>query len=200
MKRRFANQSLVFLLIVMNRKLKLDELNRVSVQEFKNQKKLPIIVVLDNIRSLNNIGSFFRTSDAFNIEAIYLCGISAQPPHREIQKTALGATESVEWRYFETTEQALGKLKEKEFLIYAIEQTESSIYLQEFTYNLEKIALVFGNEVDGVGQNVINLSKSSIEIPQFGTKHSLNVSISFGVVLWHLVKPKPQGFIKQRVP
>lgn len=186
MKRRFANQSLVFLLIVMNRKLKLDELNRVSVQEFKNQKKLPIIVVLDNIRSLNNIGSFFRTSDAFNIEAIYLCGISAQPPHREIQKTALGATESVEWRYFETTEQALGKLKEKEFLIYAIEQTESSIYLQEFTYNLEKIALVFGNEVDGVGQNVINLSKNSIEIPQFGTKHSLNVSISFGVVLWHL--------------
>ena len=193
MKRRFANQSLVFLLIVMNRKLKLDELNRVSVQEFKNQKKLPIIVVLDNIRSLNNIGSFFRTSDAFNIEAIYLCGISAQPPHREIQKTALGATESVEWRYFETTEQALGKLKEKEFLIYAIEQTESSIYLQEFTYNLEKIALVFGNEVDGVGQNVINLSKSSIEIPQFGTKHSLNVSISFGVVLWHLVSQSLKG-------
>ena len=193
MKRRFANQSLVFLLIVMNRKLKLDELNRVSVQEFKNQKKLPIIVVLDNIRSLNNIGSFFRTSDAFNIEAIYLCGISAQPPHREIQKTALGATESVEWRYFETTEQALGKLKEQEFLIYAIEQTENSIYLQEFTYNLEKIALVFGNEVDGVGQNVINLSKSSIEIPQFGTKHSLNVSISFGVVLWHLVSQSLKG-------
>jgi len=193
LKRRFANQSLVFLLIVMNRKLKLDELNRVSVQEFKNQKKLPIIVVLDNIRSLNNIGSFFRTSDAFNIEAIYLCGISAQPPHREIQKTALGATESVEWRYFETTEQALGKLKEKEFLIYAIEQTENSIYLQEFTYNLEKIALVFGNEVDGVGQNVINLSKSSIEIPQFGTKHSLNVSISFGVVLWHLVSQSLKG-------
>ena len=177
----------------MNRKLKLDELNRVSVQEFKNQKKLPIIVVLDNIRSLNNIGSFFRTSDAFNIEAIYLCGISAQPPHREIQKTALGAAESVEWRYFETTEQALGKLKEQEFLIYAIEQTENSIYLQEFTYNLEKIALVFGNEVDGVGQNVINLSKSSIEIPQFGTKHSLNVSISFGVVLWHLVSQSLKG-------
>ena len=193
MKRKFANESLVFLLIVMNRKLKLDELNRVSVQEFKDQKKLPIIVVLDNIRSLNNVGSFFRTSDAFNIEAIYLCGISAQPPHREIQKTALGATESVEWRYFETTEQALGKLKEKEFLIYAIEQTESSIYLQEFTYNLEKIALVFGNEVDGVGQNVINLSKSSIEIPQFGTKHSLNVSISFGVVLWHLVSQSLKG-------
>ena len=193
MKRKFANESLVFLLIVMNRKLKLDELNRVSVQEFKNQKKLPIIVVLDNIRSLNNIGSFFRTSDAFNIEAIYLCGISAQPPHREIQKTALGAAESVEWRYFETTEQALGKLKEQEFLIYAIEQTENSIYLQEFTYNLEKIALVFGNEVDGVGQNVINLSKSSIEIPQFGTKHSLNVSISFGVVLWHLVSQSLKG-------
>lgn len=170
----------------MNRKLKLDELNRVSVEDFKNQKKLPIIVVLDNIRSLNNVGSFFRTSDAFNIEAVYLCGITAQPPHREIQKTALGATESVEWKYFETTEQALGKLNEKEFLIYAIEQTETPIYLQEFTYNMEKIALVFGNEVDGVGQNVINLSKNSIEIPQFGTKHSLNVSISYGVVLWHL--------------
>ena len=170
----------------MNRKLKLDELNRVSVKDFKNQKKLPIIVVLDNIRSLNNVGSFFRTSDAFNIEAVYLCGITAQPPHREIQKTALGATESVEWKYFETTEQALDTLKQKEFLIYAIEQTENSIYLQEFIYNFDKIALVFGNEVDGVGQNVINLSKNSIEIPQFGTKHSLNVSISYGVVLWHL--------------
>ena len=186
MKRKFANESLVFLLIVMNRKLKLDELNRVSVKEFKDQKKLPIIVVLDNVRSLNNVGSFFRTSDAFNIEAVYLCGITAQPPHREIQKTALGATESVEWEYFETTEQALDRLKEKEFLIYAIEQTENSIYLQEFIYNFDKIALVFGNEVDGVGQNVINLSKKSIEIPQFGTKHSLNVSISHGVVLWHL--------------
>lgn len=171
----------------MNRKLKLDELSRVSVEEFKKQKKLPIIVVLDNIRSLNNVGSFFRTSDAFNIEAVYLCGITAQPPHREIQKTALGATESVEWKYFETTEQALGVLKEKEFIIYAIEQTENPIYLQEFTYNLEKVALVFGNEVDGVSQNVVNLSKNSIEIPQFGTKHSFNVSISYGVVLWHLV-------------
>ena len=186
MNGKFANESLVFLLIVMNRKLKLDELNRISVEEFKNQKKLPIIVVLDNIRSLNNVGSFFRTSDAFNIEAVYLCGITAQPPHREIQKTALGATESVEWKYFETTEDALDKLNEKEFLIYAIEQTKKPIYLQEFTYNLEKIALVFGNEVDGVGQNIINLSKNSIEIPQFGTKHSLNVSISYGVVLWHL--------------
>ena len=185
MKRKFANESLEFLLIVMNRKLKLDELNRVSVKEFKNQKKLPIIVVLDNIRSLNNVGSFFRTSDAFNIEAVYLCGITAQPPHREIQKTALGATESVEWKYFKTTEQALDTLKEKEFLIYAIEQTENSIYLQEITYNLEKVALIFGNEVDGVGQNVINLSKKSIEIPQFGTKHSFNVSISYGIVLWH---------------
>jgi 23S rRNA (guanosine2251-2'-O)-methyltransferase len=185
LKRKFANESLVFLLIVMNRKLKLDELNRVSVEEFKSQKKLPIIVVLDNVRSLSNVGSFFRTSDAFKIEAIYLCGITAQPPHREIQKTALGATESVEWEYFETTEQALDRLKKKEFLIYAIEQTKNSIYLQEVTYNLEKVALIFGNEVDGVGQNVINLSKNSIEIPQFGTKHSLNVSISYGIVLWH---------------
>ena len=193
MKRKFANESLVFLLIVMNRKLKLDELNRVSVEEFKSQKKLPIIVVLDNVRSLSNVGSFFRTSDAFKIEAIYLCGITAQPPHREIQKTALGATESVEWEYFETTEQALDRLKKKEFLIYAIEQTKNSIYLQEVTYNLEKVALIFGNEVDGVGQNVINLSKNSIEIPQFGTKHSLNVSISYGVVLWHLANQGLKG-------
>jgi len=177
----------------MNRKLKLDELKRVSVEEFKKQKKLPIIVVLDNIRSLNNIGSFFRTSDAFNIAAVYLCGITAQPPHREIQKTALGATESVEWKYFESTEQALEVLKEKEFIVYAIEQTENPIYLQEFTYNLEKVALVFGNEVDGVGQNVVNLSKNSIEIPQFGTKHSFNVSISYGVVLWHLVNQSLKG-------
>ena len=193
MKRKFANESLVFLLIVMNRKLKLDELNRVSVKEFKSQKKLPIIVVLDNIRSLNNVGSFFRTSDAFNIEAVYLCGITAQPPHREIQKTALGATESVEWKYFETAEQALDQLKKKKFLIYAIEQTENSIYLQEVTYNLEKVALIFGNEVDGVGQNVINLSKNSIEIPQFGTKHSLNVSISYGIVLWHFASQTLKG-------
>jgi len=177
----------------MNRKLKLDELNRVSVEEFKAQRKLPIIVVLDNIRSLNNIGSFFRTSDAFNIEAVYLCGITAQPPHREIQKTALGSTESVAWEYFDTTENALIKLRELAYTVYAIEQTETPIYLQEFKYNKEKVALVFGNEVDGVGQNVINLSKNSIEIPQFGTKHSLNVSISSGIVLWHLANQTLKG-------
>lgn len=193
MKTKFANESLVFLLIVMNRKLKLDELNRVSVEEFKAQRKLPIIVVLDNIRSLNNIGSFFRTSDAFNIEAVYLCGITAQPPHREIQKTALGSTESVAWEYFDTTENALIKLRELAYTVYAIEQTETPIYLQEFKYNKEKVALVFGNEVDGVGQNVINLSKNSIEIPQFGTKHSLNVSISSGIVLWHLANQTLKG-------
>ena len=129
-----------------------------------------------------------------------LCGITAQPPHREIQKTALGATESVEWKYFENTEQALEVLKEKEFIIYAIEQTENPIYLQEFTYNLEKIALVFGNEVDGVGQNVVNLSKNSIEIPQFGTKHSFNVSISLWSGSLAFGKPKPQGLIRQNVP
>ena len=129
MKRRFANQSLVFLLIVMNRKLKLDELNRVSVEEFKSQKKLPIIVVLDNIRSLNNVGSFFRTSDAFNIEEVYLCGITAQPPHREIQKTALGATGSVEWKYFETAEQALDKLKNR---IKSHSVSEIPLYLMPY--------------------------------------------------------------------
>lgn len=170
----------------MNRKLKLDELNRVSVEEYKSQNKLPVIVILDNIRSLNNIGSFFRTSDAFNIQAVYLCGITAQPPHREIQKTALGATESVKWEYFEKTEDAVIKLQELGFAVYSIEQTANPIYLQDFSYKKEKVALVFGNEVDGVDQNIINLSKNSIEIPQFGTKHSLNVSISYGVVMWHI--------------
>jgi len=140
-----------------------------------------------NIRSLNNIGSFFRTSDAFGIEAIYLCGITAVPPHREIQKTALGATESVDWKYFETTEKAIEELKANDYSVYAIEQTENSVYLQNVEYNMENVVLVFGNEVDGVGQNIINQSKNSIEIPQLGTKHSLNVSISSGVVLWHLV-------------
>lgn len=171
----------------MNRKLKLDELNRVTVDQFKAQKKIPIVVILDNIRSLNNVGSFFRTGDAFNIEAIYLCGITAQPPHREIQKTALGATESVVWKYFSTTEEAVNELNKKDYTIYSIEQTESPIYLQHFEYSNEKIALVFGNEVDGVQQNIINMSKNSIEIPQLGTKHSLNVSTSSGIVLWHLV-------------
>ncbi|MCT4581311.1 MAG: RNA methyltransferase [Flavobacteriales bacterium] len=171
----------------MNRKLKLTELNRVSVDEYKQQDKTPIVVILDNIRSLNNVGSFFRTSDAFNIEAIYLCGITATPPHREIQKTALGATDSVDWFYNENTIEVVDVLQTKGYKVYAIEQAENTISLENFNYNNEPIALVFGNEVKGVEQQVINAADGCIEIPQFGTKHSLNVSISYGVVAWHLV-------------
>ena len=171
----------------MNRKLKLTELNRVSVEGYKSQKKTPIIVILDNIRSLNNIGSFFRTSDAFNIEAIYLCGITATPPHREIQKTALGATDSVDWYYNENTLEVVDVLQSKGYKVYSIEQAENTISLESFEYNNEPIALVFGNEVKGVEQKVIDASDRCIEIPQFGTKHSLNVSISYGVVAWHLI-------------
>lgn len=171
----------------MNRKLKLTELNRVTVEGYKSQEKTPIIIILDNIRSLNNIGSFFRTSDAFNIEAIYLCGITATPPHREIQKTALGATDSVDWFYNENTVEVLDVLQSKGYKVYSIEQAENTISLENFEYNNEPIALVFGNEVKGVEQKVIDASDGCIEIPQFGTKHSLNVSISYGVVVWHLI-------------
>ncbi len=171
----------------MNKKLKLSELNRVSVEEFKEQKKFPVIVILDNIRSLNNVGTFFRTSDAFNIESIYLCGITATPPHREIQKTALGATESVDWYYSENTIEVVDVLQQKGVRVYAVEQTEQSVMLNNFTYDGSPIALVFGNEVKGVEQKVIDICNGSLEIPQFGTKHSLNVSVSYGVVAWHLV-------------
>ena len=171
----------------MNKKLKLTELNRVSVDTYKKQNKIPIIVILDNIRSLNNIGSFFRTTDAFNLESIYLCGITATPPHREIQKTALGATESVDWFYNENTLEVIDVLKAKGYKAYAIEQAKETISLENFEYNNEPIAIVFGNEVKGVDQNVIDACDACIEIPQFGTKHSLNVSISYGVVAWHLI-------------
>jgi len=171
----------------MNRKLKLKELNRVSIKGYKAQEKTPIIIILDNIRSLNNIGSFFRTSDAFNIEAIYLCGITATPPHREIQKTALGATDSVSWFYSENTIEVIEVLQSKGYRVYAIEQAENTISLENFKYKKEPIALIFGNEVKGVEQTVIDASDGCIEIPQFGTKHSLNVSISYGVVAWHLI-------------
>ena len=171
----------------MNRKLKNEELNRISVDEFKSTQKTPIIIVLDNIRSLNNIGSVFRTADAFLIEAIYLCGITAQPPHREIQKTALGATETVEWNYFNSTTEAIAKLKSNDYKIAAIEQAENSIMLNDFELNKnENLAIIFGNEVKGVEQEAIDLSDTVIEIPQFGTKHSLNISISAGIVIWDL--------------
>ncbi len=173
----------------MNRKLRNSELNRLSAEEFKKTEKTPIIIVLDNIRSLNNIGSVFRTSDAFVIEAVYLCGISACPPHRDIHKTALGAEETVDWEYFERTEDAIIQLKDNKFKVYSIEQVENSIPLQEFRpINNEKYALVFGNEVKGVQQNIIDISDGFIEIPQYGTKHSFNISVTTGIVLWEIFK------------
>ncbi len=171
----------------MNRKLKNEELNRISIDEFKSTEKTPIIIVLDNIRSLNNIGSVFRTADAFLIEAVYLCGITAQPPHREIQKTALGATETVLWKYFENTIEAINELKKNNFKIAAIEQTENSTMLNDFNPEpKKKLAIIFGNEVKGVEQEIINESDIVLEIPQFGTKHSLNISVSAGLVIWDL--------------
>ncbi|HLV24446.1 MAG TPA: RNA methyltransferase [Moheibacter sp.] len=167
------------------RKLKLEELGRISVEEFKETEKIPVVVVLDNIRSMHNIGSVFRTSDAFLIEKIYLCGITATPPNKEIRKTALGATESVDWEYVKEINELIPKLKSEGFKILSIEQTESSQNLAEFELNPnEKCAVVFGNEVEGVQQSVINESDFCLEIPQGGTKHSLNVSVCAGIVLW----------------
>lgn len=173
----------------MNRKLKLWELDRVSEDEFKQQEKFPVIVILNDIRSLNNIGSFFRTADAFNVEKIYLCGITAIPPHREIHKTALGATESMEWEHRTSISELVTELQSQNILVASIEQAEKTTLLQEIDQlPKQKIALVFGNEVDGVDQNVIDKSDYIIEIPQFGTKHSLNVSVCAGVVLWEFSK------------
>ena len=165
------------------------ELDRVSEEEFKQQEKFPVIVILDSIRSLNNIGSFFRTADAFNIEKIYLCGITATPPHRDIQKTALGATESVEWEHRTNIIELIEELKKENIKIWSIEQAEKTTFLQDVP-NLPKgkYALIFGNEVDGVDQEAIDHSDYIIEIPQFGTKHSLNVSVCAGVVMWEFAK------------
>ena len=169
------------------RKLKNNELNRLTVTEFKQTKKTPIIVVLDNIRSLNNVGSVFRTSDAFLIEKIYLCGITATPPNKEIHKTALGATESVDWEYVEDTLELVNKLKLENIKVLAIEQAENSTKLNTFyPKENQKYAVIMGNEVKGVQQDVVNASDLCIEIPQLGTKHSLNNSVTTGVVLWDL--------------
>ncbi|MCP4882192.1 MAG: RNA methyltransferase [Flavobacteriales bacterium] len=169
------------------RKLKNSELNRLNVEEFKQSEKIPLIVVLDNIRSLNNIGSVFRTSDAFLIEKIYLCGITAQPPHKEIHKTALGATEAVDWAYAQNTEELVRQLKSEHVQILSIEQAENSTPLQSFSPVEDiKYAVIFGNEVKGVSQEVVNQSDHCIEIPQFGTKHSLNIAVSCGIVLWDI--------------
>ena len=166
-------------------KLKLDELNRASVDEFKSQAKLPVTVILDNVRSMNNIGSIFRTSDGFAVERIFLCGITARPPHREIEKTALGATQSIEWSYFENITDAINKLKLENYLIIAIEQAKNSLLLNNFAPEKGgKYALIFGNEVNGVSDEAMNLIDDCIEIPQFGTKHSFNIVVSAGIVLW----------------
>ncbi|WP_179319051.1 RNA methyltransferase [Winogradskyella helgolandensis] len=169
----------------MKRKLKNEELNRLEVSEFKNAQKTPIIIILDNIRSLNNIGSVFRTSDAFLIEKIYLCGITAQPPHNDIRKTALGSTETVNWEYADNTLDVIRKLKAERVKICSIEQAENATMLNNFKPQPnQKYAFVFGNEVKGVAQNVVDASDIVIEIPQYGTKHSLNISVSCGVVIW----------------
>ncbi len=171
------------------RKLKNKELNRLNLEEFKSTKKLPIVIVLDNVRSAHNVGSIFRTSDAFLIEKVMLCGICPTPPKKEIRKTALGATESVDWEYFENTIDCIKSLSEDNFSILSVEQADNSIKLQNFEIDTsKKIALIFGNEVSGVSDECIDLSNGVIEIPQHGTKHSFNVSVSAGIVLWDLAK------------
>lgn len=170
------------------RKLTIHELNRISQETFHSVDKVPIVVVMDNIRSMHNVGSVFRTSDAFRISKMYLCGITACPPQPEIQKTALGATETVEWEYHNQTSDVLKKLKEDGFTIVLIEQTSESIDLQNFDFKDEKYALVFGNEVRGVSDDCLNLADYALEIPQFGTKHSFNVSVCAGIVLYDFFK------------
>jgi 23S rRNA (guanosine2251-2'-O)-methyltransferase len=167
-------------------KLSMDALNRISPEAFKAEAKTPIIVVLDNVRSMHNVGSVFRTADGFRIEKIYLCGCTPQPPHRDIQKTALGATETVAWEYAATTAEVLLSLKQTGVKIYAVEQVTNSIALQDFNSAAEKLVIVLGNEVDGVSEAALALCDGAIEIPQLGTKHSLNISVAAGIVLWKL--------------
>lgn len=169
------------------RKLKITELNRISTEEFKEADKIPLVVVLDDVRSLHNIGSVFRTSDAFRVECIYLCGITAIPPHPEIHKTALGAENSVNWIYDNNTIEAVEKLKKQNYIVYSVEQVEGSILLNDLQLdNTKKYAVVLGNEVKGVKQEVVDSCYGCIEIPQYGTKHSLNVSVTAGIVIWDL--------------
>lgn len=171
------------------RKLAVDELNRLSINEFKKAKKLKLSVILDNVRSLNNIGSIFRTCDAFLVEKLYLCGITACPPHKDIHKTALGATESVDWEYVENTTLIVKKLKELGYTILSAEQTEGSILLHDLRIDKHnKYALIFGHEVRGIDQAVVDISDFCIEIPQYGTKHSLNVSVSAGIIIWEIFR------------
>jgi len=171
----------------MSRKLENSELDRLDVTSFKEAKKSPIIIILDNVRSLNNIGSVFRTADAFLVQKIYLCGITATPPHKDIRKTALGATESVDWEYRKNTLELVDELKQSGVKIISVEQAENAVMLNDYEVgDDETIALVFGNEVKGVSQEVVTASDLVLEIPQFGTKHSLNISVSTGVVVWDI--------------
>ena len=174
---------------IIMRKLKITELNRISIEEFKEADKLPLVVVLDDIRSLHNIGSVFRTADAFRIECIYLCGITATPPHPEMHKTALGAEFTVDWKYVNNAVETVDNLRSEGYVVYSVEQAEGSIMLDELTLDRsKKYAVVMGNEVKGVQQEVIDHSDGCVEIPQYGTKHSLNVSVTAGIVIWDLFK------------
>ena len=174
---------------IIMRKLKITELNRISIEEFKEADKLPLVVVLDDIRSLHNIGSVFRTADAFRIECIYLCGITATPPHPEMHKTALGAEFTVDWKYVNNAVETVDNLRSEGYVVYSVEQAEGSIMLDELTLDRsKKYAVVMGNEVKGVQQEVIDHSDGCIEIPQYGTKHSLNVTVTAGIVIWDLFK------------
>lgn len=171
------------------RKVPNEELNRLSIEEFKKSKKIPVVVVLDNVRSQNNIGSVFRTADAFRLEKVLLCGITSTPPHREIHKTALGATESVSWEYWEDTPKAIAGLKEDGYQILSVEQAEGAVSLEDLELSQnQKYALVFGHEIRGVDQQVVDKSDRCIEIPQHGTKHSLNISVAAGIVIWDVFK------------
>ena len=171
------------------KKLRTIEMNRLSVDEFKQADKLPLIVVLDDVRSMHNVGSVFRTGDAFRIEAIYLCGITSTPPSTEIHKTALGAEDSVNWKYFSTAMEALKELKSDGYEVFSIEQAHGSTMIQEFVPESgKKYAVILGNEVKGVHQEVIDASDGCLEIPQFGTKHSMNVSVTAGIIIWHCAK------------
>ena len=167
------------------RKLSMDELNRISKDDFEQADKLPIIIVLDNVRSLSNVGAFFRTADAFRIGELFLCGITACPPHREIHKTALGADETVKWRYFDTTEAACQTLKTEGYKIFAVEQVEGSVSLEDFRFE-PQTAYILGNEVEGVSEEALPYCDSAIELPQAGTKHSINVSVCAGIIMWEL--------------
>ncbi len=187
-------------LLSLMQKTKNEDLQRISPEEFKNAEKTPLAIVLDNVRSLHNIGSVFRTADAFLVRGICLCGVTATPPHRDIEKTALGATESVYWEYFDDTIAAIQKLKSLNYRIVAVEQTDRSIPLQQYQpYANEKTALIFGHEMYGVSEEVLAMCDDCIEIPQFGTKHSLNVAVSAGVVMWDMFSKLRFG-VKQYTP